>query len=323
VNPKPKPLTRNKSSAIVHRKNRRWWHVAWQQRYLYLMSLPFVAWVFIFHYLPIWGWTMAFQRYRPSRSFSEQEWVGLEHFIALFTDERFYLVLRNTFAMAVLGLIIGFTVPIIFALLLNEIKNGVFKRTVQTISYLPYFVSWVVVAGLVFKMLSTDGGIINDLLLKLNFIDEPILFMAKETWFWGIVTAADLWKNMGWNAIIFLAAIAGINPALYEAAKVDGANRWRQMWHITLPGMRTVIIVVLILSIGNLMSIGFEKQLLLSNPIVMNYAEVLDLYALNYGLNLNRFSYGTAINIFNSLLAIFLLLTSNFFFKKYSRESVI
>ena len=266
---------------------------------------------------------MAFQNFKPARSFSDQEWVGFKHFVELFSDERFYLVLRNTLAMSLMGLIVGFVVPIFFAILLNELKGMFFKRAVQTVSYLPHFVSWVVVAGIITKMLSTDGGIINDLLLGLNIIDQPIQFMAKGNLFWYIVTASDMWKETGWNAIIYLAAITGIDQELYEASRVDGANRWRQMWHITLPGIRTTISVLFIMSIGHLISIGFEKQFLLGNSLVTDYSEVLDLYALNYGLNMGRFSYGTAIGIFNSVVSIILLFTANGLFKKFTKESIM
>lgn len=311
------------SNTEIPKHKKSFWSVVKQQKYLYLMSLPFVAWVMVFNYLPLWGWTMAFQDYRPGRAFAEQEWVGLEHFVNLFTDERFYLVLRNTLAMSFMGLTLGFVVPILFAVLLNEVRVSAFKRTVQTITYLPHFVSWVVVAGIVIKMLSVDGGIINDLLMKTGLVDSPVQFMTKGTWFWSIVTIADLWKEMGWNAIIFLAAIAGIDPQLYEAAKVDGASRWRQIWHITLPGIRPTILVVLILSIGHLTSIGFEKQFLLGNPLVTDFSEVLDLYALNYGIGLGRFSYGTAIGIFNSVVSIILLFLANGIFKRFSNQSVM
>ncbi len=287
------------------------------------MSIPVVIYVFIFNYLPVWGWTMAFQNFRPGRAFFEQEWVGFAHFIELFNDPHFFLVLRNTLAMSVLLLIAGFTIPIIFAVLLNELRDSIFKRSVQTISYLPHFVSWVVVAGIVTKVLSTDGGIVNELLMGLNLIDNPIQFMAKGEWFWYILTASDVWKQMGWNSIIFLAAMAGVDPQLYEAARVDGAGRFRRIWHITLPGIRPTILVILILSIGNLISIGFERQLLLGNSMVREYSEVLELYALNYGIGMGRYSYGTAISIFNSLVSIFLLLVANGVFKRYSNTSVM
>ena len=262
------------SEIVTPKKKRSFWRMFKQQKYLYLMSLPFVIWVIVFHYFPLWGWTMAFQNYRPGLTFFEQEWVGFEHFIALFQDERFYLVLRNTLAMSIMGLLLGFTVPILFAVLLNEVRKKAFKSIVQTVSYLPHFVSWVVVAGIVTKMLSIDGVIVNQLLTSTGLVDEPIQFMTKGEWFWIIVTLSDLWKEMGWNSIIFLAAMAGIDPQLYEAAKVDGASRWRQIWHITLPGIRPTILVVLILSIGHLITIGFEKQFLLGNSTDVDYSEV-------------------------------------------------
>lgn len=299
------------------------WKTLVQQKYLYLMSLPFIIWLFVFNYLPVWGWTMAFQNYKPAKSFSDQKWVGLENFVDLFQDERFYLVLRNTLAMSVMGIIAGFIIPIAFAIFLNELKGKFFKRTVQTVSYLPHFVSWVVVAGIITKMLAREGGIVNEILVSLNIINEPIQFMAKGEWFWGIVTASDVWKETGWNAIIYLAAIAGIDKELYEAARVDGAGRFRQMWNITLPGIRTTISVLLIMSIGHLIGIGFEKQFQLSNSLVTDYSEVLDLYALNYGINISRFSYGTAISIFTSVISIILLLTANGIMKKLTKESIM
>lgn len=293
-----------------------------EQKWLFLMSVPFVLWVFLFNYVPVWGWTMAFQNFRPGRAFGDQEWAGLSHFAELFADERFYMVLRNTLGMSLLSLLVGYTVPIAFALLLNEMRGKVFKRSIQTIAYLPHFVSWVIVAGLVTKMLSVEG-IVNELLMLLHLTDEPIQFMAKEHWFWGVVTMSDMWKETGWNSIIFLAAIVGIDPELHEAATMDGAGRFRRMWHITLPGIRPTIMVMLILSIGWLTSIGFEKQYLLGNPIVSDYSEVLDLYVLNYGIKVGRYSYGTAIGIFNSVVSIVLLLISNGIFKRMTKESVI
>lgn len=315
-------LAKKQSKAKVG-KWQSFWKVTKNQKILYAMSLPFVLWVFVFNYLPVWGWTMAFQNYVPGKAFLDQEWVGLQHFIQLFQDERFFLVMRNTLAMSFLGLIFGFTIPIIFAILLNEVRNTLFKRITQTVTYLPHFVSWVVVAGIVTKMLSTDGGVVNDILVGLGILDQPYQFMADGRLFWGIVTVSDIWKEMGWNAIIFLAAIAGLDPQLYEAAKVDGANRFRQIWHITLPGIRPTILIVLILNIGHLIQIGFEKQMLLGNPLVLEYAEVLELYALNYGIGLGQFSYGTAIGIFNSVVSITLLLLANGIFKRYSNQSVM
>lgn len=301
----------------------RFWAKFRQQKYLYMMAVPFVLWAFVFSYLPLWGWTMAFQKYKPGKSFFEQKWVGLQYFRELFQDEQFFNALLNTLAMSIMGLLAGFIIPIIFAVLLNEVRLQVLKRFVQTVSYLPHFVSWVVAAGIITKMLSTDNGAVNDLLMGLNIINEPIQFMAKGNLFWGIVTASDVWKETGWNTIIYLAAISGIGPELYEAAKVDGASRLQQVRHITFPGIRGTIVILLIMSIGHLISIGFEKQFLLGNNLVRDYSQTLDLYALNYGLGMGRFSFGTAINIFNSVVSVILLFTANGIFKKITKESII
>jgi putative aldouronate transport system permease protein len=303
-------------------KKRTFWGLFAQQKYLYLMSFPFIAWVFVFSYLPLWGWTMAFQKFKPGKSFFEQKWVGLDYFKELFHDDQFYQALKNTLAMSSMGIVAGFTIPIIFAVLLNEVRLQVFKRFVQTISYLPHFVSWVVAAGIISKMLSTDNGIVNDILVSLHIIREPIQFMGEGKLFWGIVTASDIWKETGWNSIIYLAAIAGIGPELYEAAKVDGASRLRQVWHITMPGIRSTIIILVIISIGHLVSIGFEKQFLLGNNLVRDYSQTLDLYALNYGLGTGRYSFGTAINMFNSVISVILLFVANGIFKKITKESI-
>src|SRR5690554_347274 len=215
------------------------------QRALVIMSVPFVIWLFLFRYLPIWGWTIAFQKYKPARSFSEQEWVGFQHFEFLFTDERFLRVLRNTLVMSAENLILGFVTAITLALLLNEVRQLLFKRIVQTVSYLPHFISWVVAAGIIQSTLATDG-IINVLLVKLGWIDEELLFLGIGKWFWGIYGASIVWKDVGWNTIVYLAAMTMIDPALYEAAEMDGAGRFKKMWHVTLPGIKSVIVVLLI-----------------------------------------------------------------------------
>lgn len=294
-----------------------------RQRYLYAMALPFAVLVLLFNYVPLWGWTMAFQKYKAGRAFFEQEWVGFANFIEILKDKHFYLVLRNTVAMSVMGLIACFTAPILFAILLNEVASVRFKKTIQIISYLPHFVSWVVVAGIIYRLLSTDNGLINDILLGLHLVGEPVQFMAKPKLFWWIVTFADLWKETGWNSIIFIAAIAAVDPQLYEAARIDGCGRFRQALHVTVPGIRGVIIVILILSIGNLIRIGFEKQFLLQNPLVTDFSEVLDLYALRFGIHLNRFHTGTAIGIFSSISGIVLLFTANGIFSRCGKESVM
>ncbi|GAB2539614.1 putative aldouronate transport system permease protein [Gracilibacillus alcaliphilus] len=292
-----------------------------KQKALLLMSLPFVVWLIIFKYIPVAGWVMAFQDYKPQFGMFDQEWVGWKHFKELFNEPTFYRALENTLGMGILGLVFGTLFAIAFALLLNELRFLTLKKWTQTISYLPHFVSWVIVANIVITMLSPEG-IINNLLVGTGILNNPINFMARPDMFWGIVTAADVWKETGWNAIIYLAAMAGVDPQLYEAAKVDGASRWRQMWHITLPSIRPVIIVLLILNIGNLINIGFEKQMLLGNNIVAEKALVIDLYALEYGIGMFRYSFGTAIGIFKSVISIILILICNGFAKRMGEGRV-
>lgn len=297
------------------------WKQVKNQKALILMALPFVIWLFIFKYIPIIGWVMAFQDYKPQNGIFNQEWAGFSHFKDLFNEPMFYRALENTLGMGILGIVFGTLFAITFALLLNEMRFVWFKKFTQTVSYLPHFVSWVIVANIVTTMLGQEGPI-NSLLMGLGIIDNPIGFMSDPDMFWGIVTISDVWKETGWNAIIYFAAMAGVDPQLYEAAKVDGASRWRQMWHITLPSIRPVIIVLLILNIGNLINIGFEKQMLLGNNIVAEKALVIDLYALDYGIGMFRYSFGTAIGIFKSVVSIVLILVANGFAKRIGEGRV-
>jgi putative aldouronate transport system permease protein len=295
-----------------------------KQRYLILMIMPFVIWAVIFKYLPLWGWIMAFQDYKPKAGMGlfDYPFVGLKHFIALFQDPMFYDVMRNTLGMSLMQLFIGFPLPVIFAIMLNEVKNIRFKKFIQTSTYLPHFVSWVIVAGIFTNLLSGDGAV-NELLLFLGIIKEPVSFFSIPKWFWGICTSAEVWKELGWNSIIFLAAITSIDPTLYEAAKVDGASRLQSIRHITLPGISNTILVILVLDIGWMISIGFEKQYLLGNSLVQDYAKVLDLYILDYGIKLGRYSFGTAIGIFKSAVSIILLFGANQLAKRWRGQSVI
>lgn len=304
-------------SEIKNKKKKLTWKNIKKQWVLIAMSLPFVIWVIIFKYLPLFGWSMAFQNYKPQLSFFEQEWVGLKHFIDLFKEPLFYEALKNTLGMSLLGLVFGTGSAIIFALLLNELRFTRFKKMVQTISYLPHFISWVVAAALVTNILS-QSGIINEILMNLNIISEPIKFLQSQNMFWGIVTVSDVWKEMGWNAIIYLAAMTAIDPELYDAAKVDGAGRFRRMFNITLPLIKSTILVLLIMSIGNLLNIGFEKQMLLSNPTVASKALVIDKYALDYGIGMFRYSFGTAIGIFKSVVGIVLIFIANKISKRFN-----
>jgi len=282
----------------------------WKQRALVLMSVPFVIWLFVFRYVPLWGWTIAFQNFKPGKSFSEQQWIGWAHFQFLFGDERFLRVLRNTLVMSGINLVLGFLTAITLALLLNEVRHLMFKRVVQTISYLPHFLSWVVAAGIIRAILDPDG-VINDLLLKLGLIDEKLLFLGVGEWFWSIYGVSIVWKDVGWNTIIYLAAITMIDPSLYEAAEMDGAGRFRKIWHITLPGMRPVITVLLIMNIGYLLESGFEPQYLLGNGLNMKYSENLDIFVLKYGIEMFNYSLSVAASIFKTVVSFVLLFAAN------------
>jgi len=281
-----------------------------QQHALLVMTIPFLIWLFIFKYLPIWGWTIAFQDFKPANSFGEQKWVGLQHFRFLFEDERFLRVLRNTLAMSGINLILGFVTAIILALLLNEIRVIAFKRLVQTISYLPHFISWVVAAGIVQTTLSPDG-IINDLLMKFGLINEDVLFLGIGEYFWGIFGSATVWKDVGWNTIVYLAAMTMVDPSQYEAAEIDGAGRFQRMWHITLPGIKSVIVVLLIMNIGYLMESGFEPQYLLGNGMNVDYSENIDIFVLKYGISQGNFSLSIAAGMFKTIVSFILLFIAN------------
>lgn len=284
------------------------WKLMWKQRYLLGMSVPFVIWLFIFKYLPLWGWTMAFQDVTP-KSFAipiwEREFIGFNNFIKAFSDRLFSKTLINTIGISILGLVLGTIAAIFFALMLNEIRFTKFKKITQTISYLPHFVSWVIIASIA-KMFLNDGGVIDTMLnTKLH------LMSTNTPLFWIVVCFINVWKEVGWDAIIYLSAMAGINQGLYEAAKVDGANRFQRMWHITLPGIKPTIIVIMIMCIGGALNVGMERQMLLSNGIVQDNAMVLSWFAYVRGIGTNNYGLGTAIGMFQSVVGITLLFIAN------------
>lgn len=287
------------------------------------MSVPVFLYIILFSYIPIWGWSFAFQDYKPTKGFFEQTWVGFKHFIFLFSDSTFLNVLRNTLAMSLINLVLGFVTAITLALLLNEIRISSFKRVVQTISYVPHFISWVIAAGIVQMALSIEGGIVNTVLMTLGIIKEPVLWLSKPQYFWGIIGLSHVWKELGWNTIIYLAAMAAIDPGLYESASIDGANRYQKMWHITLPGIKPTIMVLLILSIGRIMEAGFEVQYLLRNGLVMDFSDTIDIFVLVYGLSKGNYSLGTAAGIFKSLVNITLLFSANYFARKIGEERIV
>jgi len=294
-----------------------------RQRQLLFMGLPIILYVILFTYVPLWGWAMAFQNYRPTRSFSQQEWAGFKWFALLFKDKVFLQTIRNTLAMSVINTTLGFITAIGLALLLNEVRKVFFKRFIQTISYLPHFLSWVVVTGLVSVMLTTDNGAVNNVLMALGLIKEPVLWLAEPKYFWGVIGVTYVWKDVGWNTIIYLAAMAGIDPNLYEAAEIDGANRFRKIRHITLPCIKPTIIVLLLMSIGRILDAGFEMQYLLRNGPVMDVSDTIDVYVLIFGLNLRNYSLATAAGMFKNVVNISLIFIANEIAKRAGEERLI
>ena len=280
----------------------------WKQRYLLMMSVPFVIWLIVFKYIPLWGWTMAFQDVRP-KTFAvpvwQREFVGLDNFTKAFTDRIFGQTMLNTIGLSILGIALGTAMAIIFALMLNEICFNRFKKITKTISYLPHFVSWVVIASIA-KMVLNDGGMLDTLLgTKLG------LMSTNSPLFWLVVCMINVWKEVGWDAIVYLSAMAGIDQGLYEAAKVDGANRLQRIWHITLPGIKPTVVVLLIMSIGSALNVGMERQMLLSNGIVQDHAMVLSWFAYIRGIGNSNYGLGTAIGMFQSVVGIALLFIAN------------
>jgi len=310
-----------KSSAVTISIQKPFFYRLSRQRQLLFMSLPIILYIILFVYVPLWGWTMAFQKYDPKYGFSKMEWVGLQWFKYLFTDKTFLRTIRNTIAMSVINTSLGFITAIGFALLLNEVRKILFKRFVQTISYLPHFLSWVIVTGLVSQMLTTDSGAVNNALVAMGVIKEPILWLANPKYFWGIVGVTYVWKEVGWNTIIYLAAISGIDPNLYEAAEIDGCNRYQKMWRITLPCIKPTIIILLIMSVGHILDAGFELQYLLRNGLVMDVSDTIDVYVLIYGLR--NYPLGTAAGMFKNFVNIILIFIANEIARRAGEERLI
>lgn len=297
------------------------WKEVKRQKVLLIWSALFVIYGFIFYYLPLGGWIMAFQNYKPKDGLFHSKWIGLDKFKFLFSDAAFIRVIRNTLAMGTINLVTSFLMAILFAILLNEVKNVVGKKLVQTISYLPHFLSWIIVTGILHDALSSTG-IVNELLQKLGFISSQINFFAHESYFWPIVAFSNLWKETGWNAIIYLAAITAIDPSLYEAASIDGAGRWAKIRYITLPGIKPTIMILLLMNVGNVLNAGFEVQYILGNGLVQKVSQTIDIYVLNWGISQNDYSLGTAAGIFKSAVSIVLILIANRIAKRSGEESL-
>jgi putative aldouronate transport system permease protein len=291
-----------------------------RQKWFFIMLLPGLLYFLIYKYVPMWGILIAFQDYQPFLGFSGSKWVGFQHFQTFFGEETFWLLFRNTFILAIYNIVFFFPLPIIIALMLNEVRKDMIKRWIQTLIYVPHFVSWVVVVGISFIFFSTEGGIVNNALATMG--QEPVKFLLSKDWFRTIITSQVMWKETGWGTIIFLAALAGVDPGLYEAARIDGANRWRQMWHITLPAIRSTIIILLILRIGTFLDSGFEQIFLMVNPLNREVGEVFDTYVYTTGISQGKFSYSTAVGVFKSIIGLILVTSANRLAKKFGEEGI-
>lgn len=291
-----------------------------KNRYLYLLALPGLLFFLVFKYIPMLGVVIAFQNYSPFQGILNSDWVGFDHFRRFFSNPDFLLLFRNTMGINLLNLVLFFPLPILVALFLNEIRVESYKKLVQSIIYMPHFLSWVIISGLTFLLFSKGNGLVNQILVSLGF--EKIDVLTNPDTFWFMIVLQSIWKEAGWGTIIFLAAIASVDPGLYEAARMDGAGRLRQIWHVTLPAIRGVIITMLILRLGHMMDVGFEQIFMMYNGAVSQVAEVFDTYVYTVGVKQGQFSYSTAAGLFKSVVGLTLVILSDKLAKKFGEEGV-
>ena len=318
---------------LAPKKKKGFFKTLWGQKQLMLMSVPMMLYVLLFNYSPLWGWIGAFQDYKPNKGPFASKWVGLGNFEWLFKRDDFLLSIRNTLAMSLINLIFGTLAAVLLAILLNEVRVRWFKRTVQTVTYLPHFLSMVIVVGMAQNIFSSTGpvnalvqamgGIINQLMLNLGLIKEPIFWLGEEKLFWPLVGVINIWKEVGWNSIIYISTMTSIDPTLYEAASIDGAGRFRRILNVTLPGIKSTFVVLLIMNIGHLMEAGFEIQYLMGNSQVIDYSQTIDVFVLKYGISNNQYGRAIAAGMFKSVVAIVLLFGANFIAKKMDEETLI
>jgi putative aldouronate transport system permease protein len=299
------------SSSNVLRK--RWRQTVWRHllrdKYLILLIIPVITYYIVFCYYPMYGVIIAFKDYRPGLGIMASKWVGLENFTQFFGSFYFSRLMTNTLAISTFSLLWGFPLPIILALMLNEFKDGLFKRGIQTVSYFPHFVSLVVTCGMIINFFSPSGGFVNDLIRAAG--GKPINFLGKPQYFRTIYVASGIWQGLGWSSIIYIAALTGIDPQLYEAARIDGAGRWAQVFHVSLPSIIVTIIILLILNVGNIMSVGYEKIILLYSPSTYETADVISTYVYRQGLQSSQYSFSAAVGFFNSVINLTLLVVTN------------
>ncbi len=285
----------------------------------YLLLVPAILFYLLFCYKPMYGVIIAFKNFSPGKGIVASEWVGLKHFLSFFKSYYFGRLLRNTLTISLSSLIFGFPMPIIFALLLNEVHNSKFKRTIQTVTYMPHFISLVVMCSLI-RLFVADTGIIVQMMAKFGF--EPVALLSKKEYFVPIYVLSGIWQGFGWDSIIYLSALTAIDPGLYEAATIDGANRWKQTLHVTLPGIMGTVIILLILRMGSIMSIGYEKIILLYNESIYETSDVISTFVYRMGLGKAQYSYSTAVGLFNSVINFIIVYTFNKISRKVSEVSL-
>ena len=288
---------------------------------LYFLIFPIVVYLIVFNYVPMAGIVLGFERFTPKNGVYMSEWVGLKHFVTFFSSVFFVRVLKNTLILSLYSVIFGFPAPIIFALLLNELDNEYYKKVIQVVSYMPNFISTVVISGIIIDFVSTDG-VITDLLVKVGFLTEAKNLLSVPEYFRTIMILSDLWQQVGFGSILFLAALTGIDQELYEAAVIDGANRWKQTIHVTIPGIMPTVTIMLIMKIGSLMNANQEKILLLYNPLIYETSDVIGTFVYRKGLLEADYGYSTAVGIFNSIVNVILLFIANGVSRKYSETSL-
>lgn len=311
-------LDSSRKYGAAKRKNNFLYYIKRDGLLYFLLLLP-MAYILIFKYAPIYGLVMAFQDYNIFEGIRGSEWVGLDVFRFIFEQDSFYRALKNTLVLNVLDLIAGFPAPILLAILLNEVRQAKFKKMTQTVLYLPHFLSWVIIGGMVYLMFS-NGGMINNFLSSFGL--ERIEFLSRKIPWLITYIAVGVWQNIGWGTIIYLAAITGINRELYEASDIDGCSRLRKMWHITLPGIKSTINILLILQIGRMVSIGFDRPFVMGNSLVSDYSDVISTFVYRVGISSGDFSQATAVGLFQSVVGLILLLSANFVAKKLGEDGI-
>ena len=307
---------------VTHQRKQGFFRKLCSQWQMMLMSVPIFLYVLLFNYAPMWGWVTAFQDYKPKQGMWGSKWVGLANFQWLFGRKDFLESIRNTLAMSVINLVFGTFSAILLAVLLNEVRQRTFKRTVQTVTYLLHFLSMVIVVGMAQNIFSSNGAV-NQLLMALGLVKEPVFFLGEGKYFWWLVGVINVWKEVGWGTIIYISAMTSIDPALYEAASIDGAGRFQRILHVTLPGIKSTFVILLIMNIGHLMEAGFEIQYLLGSSVVMDWSQTIDIFVLKYGISKQQYGVATAAGMFKSIVAIILLVAANFVAKKLDEDTLI